>query len=128
MTPSAFQLPSGSLRRFTRLDRIGRTRLRTLALAAAVLAGAGAAAAETRIFLIENSDGYGVDTCLADGAPCGGQVANAWCRAHDYSQALDYGRVAVTGSTGIMTIAGNAKPPACTGSACEPVVAIACSR
>ncbi|WP_341987214.1 hypothetical protein [Azorhizobium sp. AG788] len=107
--------------------------LRPLLLAAALAGGSVPAAAETQIFLIENSDGYGVDTCLADGAPCGGEVANAWCRTHDFSQALDYGRVAVTGSTGssstgMMTIAGNAKTKACTGRGCEPVVAIACSR
>lgn len=106
-------------------------RLRPLLLAALLLGAATPLAAETRIFLIENSDGYGVDTCLADGAPCGSQVANAWCRTHDYSQALDYGRLAVTGSTSstdIMTIAGSAKTKACIGRGCEPVVAIACSR
>lgn len=112
---------------FSRSRRLP-TRLRPLLIAAALAGSTAPLAAETRIFLIENSDGYGVDTCLAEGAPCGSQVANAWCRTHDYSQALDYGRLEVTGSTGITTIAGAAKAKTCTGNACEPVVAIACSR
>ena len=48
--------------------------------AALVIAGAAfgtAAQAETRVFIISNnSDGYGVDRCLATGASCGIQVAS----------------------------------------------------
>ena len=44
---------------------------------AAVLLGAGAASAEKRVFIIaNNSDGYGVDRCLATGGTCGTAVAN----------------------------------------------------
>ena len=40
--------------------------------AAAVLLAAAAAQAEKRMFIIANDgDGYGVDRCLASGAPCG---------------------------------------------------------
>jgi hypothetical protein len=49
--------------------------------AALVLAAAGfgtAAQAEKRVFIIaNNSDGYGVDRCLATGASCGLPVATA---------------------------------------------------
>ncbi|GGF72677.1 hypothetical protein GCM10007301_35630 [Azorhizobium oxalatiphilum] len=102
-----------------------------LLIAAGLIAGTAALATETRIFLIENSDGYGIDTCLANGEPCGAEVANAWCRTHDYTAALDFGRIAVTGSTGITTISGGdaeKRAQACTGDRCQPVVAIACTR
>ncbi|WP_051356434.1 hypothetical protein [Azorhizobium doebereinerae] len=93
-----------------------------LLIAGSLVAGTAALAADTRIFLIENSDGYGVDTCLANGEPCGAEVANAWCRTHEYGRALDFGRIAVTGSTGVTTIARG------ESEAKSPVVAIACTR
>lgn len=101
----------------------------TLALAAApaVLAGATAARAETRIFLIENSDGYGVDSCLASGAPCGERVAAAWCRSHSYTSAIDFGRVDGDITAAIPAAAG-LRAPACSGASCPAVVAITCSR
>ncbi|MGU3493217.1 hypothetical protein ACLBXM_04160 [Xanthobacteraceae bacterium A53D] len=100
------------------------------------MAASTAFANETRIFLIENSDGYGINSCLANGEPCGAEVANAWCRTHDYASALDFGRIAITGSSGtsassgIATVANGStgQAPACTGAKCEPVVAIACTR
>lgn len=100
---------------------------RTLAIATlAVALSASAAWAETRIFLIENTEGYGVDACLASGAPCGGQAADAWCRAHDYARAIDFGRVAQPGAG--LTPASSAPAPACTGPLCPETVAITCSR
>lgn len=109
-------------------------RLLSAACGLALLASGPAVAAEpakasdTRIFLIENSDGYGVDSCLANGEPCGTEVANAWCRTHDYGRALDFGRIAVTGSTGSASKPSSEAEQACTGPACKPVVAIACTR
>ena len=92
----------------------------TLCLAAAP------AAADERIFLLDSSDGYGVDSCLAAGAPCGERIATAWCRAHDYKQAIDFGRVANDGITPISS--GSLSTAACTGPLCPTVVAITCSR
>ncbi|MEP9378447.1 hypothetical protein ABLE91_17155 [Aquabacter sp. CN5-332] len=111
----------------------------SLLFAAAFMLLTGAASAETRIFLLENSDGYGVDTCLANGEPCGEQLASAWCRAHDYAGAIDFGQV--TGSTGptssaapanagaIRPVASEAATrPACAGKFCPSMVAITCTR
>jgi hypothetical protein len=65
--------------------------------AALVIAGAvssGAAYAEKRIFIIaNNSDGYGVDRCLATGATCGAPLAAAYCRSRAYLQAASFRRV-----------------------------------
>ncbi|QTL05500.1 hypothetical protein J5J86_09555 [Aquabacter sp. L1I39] len=99
----------------------------SLILAALVTLAGGAARAETRIFLIENSDAYGIDRCLAEGEPCGERLATAWCRSHDYSRALDYGRVASAGP-----LTPIASPPAnraaCAGPLCPSVVTITCNR
>lgn len=102
-----------------------------LLLAAALVLVTGAASAETRIFLIENSDGYGVDACLANGEPCGEALASAWCRQHNYAGAIDFGQV--TGSTGgqnPLRAVSSASAPAktCTGSLCPSMVAITCTR
>lgn len=98
--------------------------LRALALAGALILPS-AALADTRIFIIENSDGYGVDGCLASGAPCGQQVAAAWCRSHDYASAVEFGRAEAEtlAPTSVPASAG-----ACSGPACSGTVAITCSR
>ncbi len=102
--------------------------MRKLAVAtAATVALMLPATADTRIFIIDNSDGYGVDSCLASGAPCGTRIAEAWCRTHDYAQAVDFGRVSATGTAFAPT--GPAAPvAACTGTSCPETVAITCSR
>src|SRR4030088_3234034 len=57
---------------------------------AAVLYGTSAQA-ERRIFIIaNNADGYGVDRCLASGAPCGVAVATAYCKSRDFAQAQSF--------------------------------------
>jgi hypothetical protein len=52
-------------------------------------------------FLIPASDGYGVADCLTGGNDCGRIVANAWCEAHGFSRAENFGLAVedVTGST-----------------------------
>lgn len=96
---------------------------------ALVIAGAAllstAALADTRIFIIDNSDGYGVDSCLASGAPCGERVATAWCRSHDYARALDFGRVE---NEPLVPAAAGAPRAECSGPLCASAVAITCSR
>jgi hypothetical protein len=61
---------------------------------AAALGGSVEAQAEKRVFIIaNNSDGYGVDRCLATGANCGAAVASAYCRAREFTQAASFRRV-----------------------------------
>ena len=60
------------------------------------------AQAEKRIFIIASyADGYGIDRCLATGAPCGAAAAAAYCRSRDFSQAASYGRVDRDDLTGV---------------------------
>lgn len=100
--------------------------IRTLVIAAAAAVSlAGGAAADTRIFIIENFDGYGVDTCLSSGAPCGETIAAAWCRSHDYEHVIDFGRVADTPMTPTSAAAPRAS---CSGPLCPAAVAITCTR
>jgi hypothetical protein len=94
-------------------------------LAALVIASAvpsAAAQAEKRIFIIaNNSDGYGVDRCLATGANCGVAVATAYCRSRDYAQAASFRKIDHDEITGIV--------PRSNGSfARDEFVAIECLR
>lgn len=103
--------------------------VRTLVSAAllSLCVGVAPAWADTRIFLIDSADGYGIDGCLASGAPCGQQAATSWCRVHDYTRALDFG--VVTTRQGVTPIASFSTPAAaCTGPLCPTVVAITCTR
>ena len=82
------------------------------------------AKAENRLFVIaNNSDGYGVDRCLAAGAPCGRAIAAAYCQSRDFQTAVSYRKVEREQVTGLVLasteqIAGNG----------EALVAIECSR
>ncbi|MEP9353800.1 hypothetical protein ABLE93_09395 [Xanthobacter sp. KR7-65] len=93
----------------------------------ALMALTAAASADTRIFIIDDADGGGVDACLASGAPCGRSIAEDWCRTHDYTRAIDFGRVAATGSAFAPTGVRN-PASACVGPLCPDAVAITCSR
>ncbi|WP_127089149.1 hypothetical protein [Aquabacter cavernae] len=101
-----------------------------LMLAAALVCASGAAFAETRIFILENSDGYGVDACLANGEPCGETLASAWCRTHDYARAIDFGQVtgSIAAPNPLRPVASTGAKPACTGAFCPSMVAITCTR
>ena len=58
--------------------------------AAATLCSSLSAQAEKRVFIIaNNSDGYGIDRCLADGSTCGNAAANAYCKSREFAQAVD---------------------------------------
>jgi hypothetical protein len=93
---------------------------------AAVLFSAAAAQAEKRVFIIaNNADGYGVDRCLANGAPCGEAAANAYCRTHEFGTALSYRKVERDDITGAIPSSG---PGSCHGATCDEFVAIVCSR
>lgn len=92
------------------------------ALAATMLAGP--AAAETRIFVIANNGGYGVDRCLSGGEPCGAPVATAYCQAQSFALARSFRKVDRDEITGAVP----ASTGACHGGACDEFVAIECSR
>jgi hypothetical protein len=96
-----------------------------LAIAGLVLA-ASSVQAERRIFIIANNgDGYGVDRCLANGAPCGVAAAAAYCKSKDFQQAVSFQKVdknEITG--GIPAITSQT----CRGGTCDQYVAIVCSR
>jgi hypothetical protein len=92
------------------------------ALVLAVGIFATAAQAEKRTFIIaNNSDGYGVDRCLATGATCGAAVATAYCKSRDYMEAASFRRIERA------EIAGS--EPATTGASVrQEFVAIECLR
>ena len=92
---------------------------------AAALHFSVSAQAEKRIFIIaNNSDGYGIDRCLASGAPCGAAAATAYCRSRDFAQAGSYRKVDRDEITGAVP----ASSPACKGGACNEFIAIECQR
>ena len=84
-----------------------------------------AAQAERRVFIIaNNSDGYGVDRCLAGGEPCGAAAAAAYCRSREFTQAVSYRKVEKDEITGAVPTSS----PQCRGGHCDEFVAITCSR
>jgi hypothetical protein len=97
-----------------------------ISAAAAVLVAAATAHAEKRMFIIANDgDGYGVDRCLASGAPCGATVAMSYCKSRQFAQALSYRKVDRDDITGAIP-AGD--PTTCKGGVCDNYVAIECAR
>jgi hypothetical protein len=100
-----------------------RSLLATIALI--VLLGATAAQAEKRIFIVaNNSDGYGVDRCLASGETCGNAAAMAYCKARQFVHATSFRGVDKDEITGAIP----ANAGGCAGGTCEHFVAIECSR
>ncbi|MEZ5788260.1 MAG: hypothetical protein R3D62_17685 [Xanthobacteraceae bacterium] len=95
-----------------------------LAFASAILASTSAAQAEKRVFIIGSDAGYGVDRCLTTGAQCGATAATAFCRGHEFRQAVSYRRVDRDDITGAVP----ARRGACRGGNCADFVAIECTR
>jgi hypothetical protein len=94
-------------------------------LALAALLAASAAQAEKRVFIIaSNTDGYGVDRCLAAGSRCGTAAAAAYCKSQEFAHALSFGKVDKEDITGAIP----ANSSACRGGGCDQFVAIECSR
>jgi len=102
------------------------TTLRFSALAACLLASIAMAKAESRTFIIDSSEGYGVDSCLVKGEACGQAMATAVCKSHAYASAADFGRLDPTEVTG--SVPGGMKASACQGGKCAEKVAITCTR
>jgi hypothetical protein len=93
---------------------------------AAVLLGAGAAHADKRVFIIaNNTDGYGVDLCLASGEACGAAAANFYCRSREFGKALSYRKVDRDDITGAIPTGSSGS---CRGDHCDEFVAIECTR
>src|SRR3954470_2603691 len=72
------------------------------ALSVAPVVVSTAAWADSRVFIIPNeSDGYGIDQCLAKGETCGAHAARSYCQSRDFAKATAYRRVdpdEITGS------------------------------
>jgi hypothetical protein len=95
-------------------------------VAVATVLTASSAFADSRIFIIANeSDGYGIDQCLAKGERCGAPMANAYCQQRDFSVAAEFRRVDPDEITGAVP-EGNARK--CSAFGCAEYVAITCQR
>ena len=101
-------------------------RILLVGLAAILCIGLIASAqAERRMFIIANdSDGYGIDNCLATGDKCGAAAANAYCKSHQFASAASYRKVDRDDITGAIPTGGSG---GCRGNTCD-VVAIVCTR
>lgn len=97
-----------------------------LALALSMSPGLAFAGETDGRFLIDASDGYGIDACIASGAACGQAMADAWCRVHDYERAIGFGAVKSDAVLGM--VGGAPVRTACYGSKCQDAVAITCTR
>jgi hypothetical protein len=102
------------------------SRIHFAALIAAAIASAAPAAAETRIFVVKGTDGYGIDRCLASGEQCGEAAAGAICRAREYATAVNFGRLDRMEVTG--AVPEDVRAAGCESGACSEIVAITCSR
>ncbi|MCX7308122.1 MAG: hypothetical protein NTZ72_09275 [Afipia sp.] len=96
------------------------------ALSVCAMLCAAPALADSRVFIIANqSDGYGVDKCLAGGDKCGASAARAYCQSREFAQATAFRRVDPDEVTGAVPKSGAAT---CNGSNCGEYVAITCQR
>jgi hypothetical protein len=81
--------------------------------------------AERRLFFVANdSDGYGIDRCLASGAKCGTAVANAYCKRQSFAEAATFHKADQGDITSAISAEGT---DSCHSSGCD-VVAIVCTR
>jgi hypothetical protein len=95
-------------------------------LACLFVATVSAALADSRVFIIANqSDGYGIDQCLAKGEKCGAHAARSYCQSRDFAQATAYRRVDPDEVTGSVPKSGG---EGCTRAGCSEYVAITCQR
>ncbi|WP_428029498.1 hypothetical protein [Ancylobacter sp.] len=104
-----------------------RLRPALFALALSFAPGLAVADESNGIFLVDLSDGYGIDTCVASGSPCGQAMADAWCRVHDFERATSFG-IARSDATPVKASAKPVRTAACEGAACQEAVAITCAR
>ena len=94
-------------------------------LACGFLLGTSVASADSRVFIVANqSDGYGIDECLAKGEKCGAYAARSYCQSREFASATAYRRVDPDDFTSSVP-SGSAK---CSGPGCSEYVAITCER
>jgi hypothetical protein len=100
--------------------------MRILLAAAALVCSIGTvpAAAETRVFIIENRSDYGVDQCLTSGARCGKVVASAYCQSRNFAQAVSFRKI----EPGEITGGSGGAQASCHAAICGEWVAIECAR
>jgi hypothetical protein len=100
-------------------------RFHSALVACVLVVAATAASAESRVFIVANeSDGYGVDQCLARGDKCGAPAARSYCQSRDFAQASSYRRVDLDEVTGSVPKAA----ASCVHGGCSDFVAITCQR
>jgi hypothetical protein len=98
----------------------------TALLACLFVAAASAASADSRVFIIANqSDGYGIDQCLAKSEKCGAHAAQAYCQSREFAKATSYRRVDPDEVTGSVPQNASAN---CGRGGCSEFVAITCQR
>jgi hypothetical protein len=98
----------------------------TTLLACLFVAVASAASADSRVFIIANqSDGYGIDQCLARSEKCGAPAAQAYCQSREFAKATSYRRVDPDEITGSVPKSAGAN---CGRGGCNEFVAITCQR
>lgn len=98
----------------------------TALLACLFVAAASAATADSRVFIIANqSDGYGIDQCLAKGEKCGAHAAMSYCKSREFAEATSFRRVDPDEVTGSVPKATGAN---CGRGGCNEYVAITCHR
>ncbi|MBC7580091.1 MAG: hypothetical protein H7312_22415 [Tardiphaga sp.] len=95
-------------------------------LSSAFIFTASPALADSRVFIIANqSDGYGIDQCLAKGEQCGAHAAASYCKSREFAQATAFRRVDPDEVTGSVPKTAGAN---CSHGSCEEFVAITCQR
>ncbi len=95
-------------------------------VALATLSAVPGVRADNRIFIIANqSDGYGIDECLANGEKCGAHAAQSYCQSREFAEATSYRRVDPDEITGAVP---NSARITCTHSGCAQYIAITCHR
>ena len=99
---------------------------RTLIVALFALSPGFAVAQDANIFLVDSSDGYGIDACIASGATCGQAMADAWCRVNDFQRASSFGKVKSDAT--LAAVSAVPVRTACYGSGCAEQVAITCEK
>ncbi|MBN8975839.1 MAG: hypothetical protein J0I08_05105 [Rhizobiales bacterium] len=93
---------------------------------AAALSAAAPARADNRVFIIANqSDGYGIDECLANGQKCGVHAARAYCQSRDFTEATAFRGVDPEEVTGAIPASTGSRRQ---GSGSAGFIAITCHR
>src|SRR5689334_11364056 len=95
-----------------------------LSLFACAFLATAPALAETRVFIVNESDGYGINQCLANGDQCGAPAARSYCHSRAFAQASAYRRVDPDEITGAVPTGGGP----CAKARCDDYVAITCQR